>query len=81
MRLRDAETLKLDPDGNIIEIGKSPKSLDDIQGQYIGLIKISKKFAPKFFEGLRGEEESGSNLGWAGVRFRNSPAPRSNFSV
>lgn len=39
--LDDAETLKLH-DGNIIELGKKPKSYDEIEGQYIGLIKISK---------------------------------------
>lgn len=39
--LDDAETLKLS-DGKIIELGKKAKSYDEIQGQYIGLIKISK---------------------------------------
>ncbi len=38
--LEDAETLKLDGD-NIIELGKKPTSYDDIEGQYIGLIKFS----------------------------------------
>ena len=37
--LEDAETLKV-VDGNIVELGKKPKSYDDIEGQYIGLIKI-----------------------------------------
>ena len=41
--LDDAETLKLDPVGRIIEIGQKPKSLSDIEGQYIGLIKLSAK--------------------------------------
>jgi choline kinase len=40
--LEDAETLKIF-DNNIIEIGKKPKTYYDIQGQYIGLFKISKK--------------------------------------
>ncbi len=39
--LDDAETLKYDTDGRILEIGQKPKSLNDIQGQYIGLIKFS----------------------------------------
>ena len=47
--LSDAETLKLNDNGHIIEIGKPPKSLNQIQGQYIGLIKIRKDFAPEFF--------------------------------
>ena len=52
--LDDAETLKI-IDGKIIELGKKPKSYDDIEGQYIGLIKISKKVLPKvinFYENL-----------------------------
>ena len=39
--LEDAETLILDKDDNIIELGKAPKSYDQIQGQYIGLMKFS----------------------------------------
>lgn len=38
--LEDAETLKI-KDNKIIEIGKKPSSYEDIEGQYIGLIKIS----------------------------------------
>ncbi len=41
--LSDAETLKLQ--GNkIIELGKKPKSYDEIEGQYIGLFRISYTF-------------------------------------
>ena len=47
--LEDAETLKI-KDGNIIELGKKPSSYDDIEGQYIGLIKISKKVLHKVIE-------------------------------
>ena len=39
--LDDAETLKV-KNGNIVELGKKPNSYDEIEGQYIGLIKISK---------------------------------------
>lgn len=39
--LEDAETLKV-IDGKIIELGKKPNCYDEIEGQYIGLIKISK---------------------------------------
>ena len=39
--LDDAETLKLGKDGLIIEIGQKPKSLDEIEGQYMGLMKFS----------------------------------------
>lgn len=41
--LDDAETLKLGPDGRILEIGQKPKSLSEIEGQYIGLMKFSAK--------------------------------------
>ena len=41
--LDDAETLKLREDGTIFEIGKKPKSLDEIDGQYMGLMKFSQK--------------------------------------
>lgn len=48
--LSDAETLKLNNFGHITELGKKPKSFEDIKGQYIGLFKVSKEFAPAFFE-------------------------------
>jgi len=39
--LDDAETLKIDSEGKIAEIGQPPACLADIQGQYIGLMKFS----------------------------------------
>ena len=39
--LSDAETLELGAGGEIVSLGKKPKSYDDIQGQYMGLIKLS----------------------------------------
>jgi len=39
--LADAETLKLSADGAILEIGQKPKSLTEIEGQYMGLMKFS----------------------------------------
>ncbi len=41
--LVDAETFKRDQYGVLTEIGKRPKSMDDIQGQYMGLLKITPK--------------------------------------
>lgn len=38
--LADAETLKLADGDRVVELGKKPDSYADIQGQYIGLIKI-----------------------------------------
>ena len=46
--LDDAETLKYGKNGNIIEIGKKPKSLKEIEGQYTGLIKISNNKINEF---------------------------------
>ncbi len=39
--LDDAETLKIATDGRILEIGKKPRSLTEIEGQYMGLMKFS----------------------------------------
>lgn len=38
--ISDAESLRLDRSGRILELGQNPESLDDIQGQYIGLMKF-----------------------------------------
>ena len=38
--LADAETLKLTNGNQVLELGKKPDSYADIQGQYIGLIKV-----------------------------------------
>lgn len=38
--LDDAETLKVNTEGYITELGKKPNDYNDIQGQYTGLIKI-----------------------------------------
>ena len=53
--LSDAETLKISPEGLIAELGKKPKSYDDIAGQYTGLIKFSPRgmaIARKFYHDL-----------------------------
>src|SRR5713226_8498251 len=38
--LRDAETLKIDVRGCIYELGMKPTDYSDIQGQYMGLIRV-----------------------------------------
>jgi len=48
--LSDAETLRLDTRGHIVELGRKPRTLDEIEGQYIGLIKVGRGFAPHFFD-------------------------------
>jgi choline kinase len=39
--LSDAESFRLAVDGSVAEIGNKPKSLADVQGQYMGLLKFS----------------------------------------
>lgn len=41
--LDDAETLRMDAAGHIVEIGQKPVSLEQIEGQYMGLMKFSPK--------------------------------------
>ena len=65
--LHDAETLKI-RNGNIVEIGKKPRNYDDIQGQYVGLIKISKNIieeVKQFYESLD------KNIKYDGQNFEN----------
>jgi len=38
--LTDAETMKLTDGNRLVELGKKPERYSDIQGQYIGLIKV-----------------------------------------
>ena len=64
--LDDAETLKLRRDGTIKEIGKIPKSIDEIEGQYMGLIKLSPKGVEKikniFHKAVKNGELQGKNV-------------------
>ena len=39
--LSDAETFRTDARGNLVEIGKRAKHLDEIEGQYMGLLKFT----------------------------------------
>ena len=53
--LLDAETFKRNKDGFLTEIGKKPNSLNEIQGQYMGLIKFTPsgwKSFENFLDGL-----------------------------
>jgi choline kinase len=54
--IADAETLKVAPDGRILELGQKPKSLAEIEGQYMGLMKFSAagiETLKKVFHGAR----------------------------
>lgn len=41
--LSDAETFRTDANGNLIDIGKRTTQIDDIEGQYMGLLKFTPK--------------------------------------
>ncbi len=57
--LNDAETLKLDGNGDIVELGKKPRSLDDVEGQYMGLIKVSRELCADLLRVYDGLDPSG----------------------
>ena len=61
--LDDAETLKLRTDGTIREIGQPPQSLEEIEGQYIGLMKFSAKGISHMKEVFYAAVETGELLG------------------
>ncbi len=44
--LADAETLRTDGAGHLRELGRVPRSYDDIEGQYVGLIRVRADAAP-----------------------------------
>jgi len=46
--LSDAETLLLDENNYVTELGKKPSNYDQVQGQYTGLIKIKAAKIPDF---------------------------------
>ena len=66
--LSDAETLKINNNGKIYEIGKKPNSFDDIEGQYIGLIKIRKDMISSFLAFYRSLDK---NILYDGKDFDN----------
>jgi L-glutamine-phosphate cytidylyltransferase len=61
--LDDAETLKLAADGRILEIGQKPKSLAEIEGQYMGLMKFSARGVQLLKKTFHDAKSSGSLRG------------------
>jgi L-glutamine-phosphate cytidylyltransferase len=57
--LDDAETLKLADGNRITELGKKPRSYSEIDGQYIGLIRISASVVNRFIETWREIDANG----------------------
>ena len=39
--LLDAETFRLNPDGSLAEIGKKPEKIEEIEGQFMGLLRFT----------------------------------------
>lgn len=39
--LDDAETFRIAADGRVLEIGNKPKTIEEVQGQYMGLLKFT----------------------------------------
>ena len=46
--LADAETLRMDDGGRLLEVGTQSQSYDDIEAQYIGLVRIRADAIPHF---------------------------------
>jgi choline kinase len=61
--LYDSETLKLREDGTISEIGQTPSSLNEIEGQYMGLMKFSDKGLKQLKKVFHTAVENGEILG------------------
>lgn len=59
--LSDAETLDIDDDGHITEIGGNPKHYNDIDGQYIGLVKVRNDCIGKLISAHREIENKQSD--------------------
>lgn len=58
--LDDAETFKINEKGNITELGKKPTKYDEVQAQYIGLIKISSEKVSDFIHHYHSMDKSGN---------------------
>lgn len=58
--LSDAESLKLGKNGNITSIGQKETSVDNIQGQYIGLLSFQHKGVEKLVEMVEKEIDAAS---------------------
>jgi len=52
--LADAETLKLGDDDRIVELGRKPRGYEDIEGQYLGLIRVRADHVDAFVAAWRG---------------------------
>ena len=63
--LNDAESLKLNKKGYIIDIGQKIKNIEESEGQFIGLVKFQKKgleLIKKHYEDFRLQSQNGTNI-------------------
>lgn len=73
--LDDAESLKMNNEKYILDLGRKINSLEEVQGQYIGLMKFSLKgteFIKKFYEQAKKQAENGKNPLNEELSFKNS---------
>jgi choline kinase len=45
--LSDAETLRIDDHGHVVDIGRRPERLDEVEAQYMGLLKLTARGAER----------------------------------
>ena len=48
--LLDAETFKLSSDGSLLEIGNKPRNVEEVEGQYMGLLRFSPRGWSEFLK-------------------------------
>jgi len=73
--LSDAETLKIGPKGNIIDIGQKTNNITEIDGQYIGLMKFNSEgteIIKNFYEKSKKQSQNGKNPLNEKIPFENS---------
>ena len=62
--LSDAESLKIDRDGNITSIGQKVQKIDEIEGQYIGLMKFQNDglaIIKEFYQKVKNQSKNNPN--------------------
>ena len=73
--LDDAESLEINHDGFLTSIGQKVSKIDEIQGQYIGLMKFQNEgitFLKSFYDEAKKKSKSGINILNPKVKFENS---------
>ncbi len=76
--LSDAETFRMDENGFVTEIGGRPASMDEVQGQYMGLMMLSPdgwRMIEQFISGLEESEVRSMDMTALLSRLVKSGAP------